>query len=141
MGNGGGIMQLISNDGAQDRFLLPTGMLNTRLLDIEKFKQAKINVTACNTIMLLNYKDTILAQLPPEIAVMICKTLLPRYNPKGILNYIQEKMDRAQCFNALMLSIQRNNYVKPPTDVKKLIFEYYLTEDDFTIEIFGFHSN
>ena len=35
----GGLFQLITNDGKQDRMLLATALLNTRLLDIEKMRK------------------------------------------------------------------------------------------------------
>jgi hypothetical protein len=112
----GGLMQLISYNGKQDRMLLATDLLNKRLLEIRK------NTTVCNTIMLLNYKDTIIERLPTEITLMICKILRPSYYPHNILKYINIKIERTECLNTLTLCIQKNNYIKPPKDVMKMIF-------------------
>ena len=115
---GGGIMQLVSNDGKQDRMLLATELLNKRLLEFHT------NRTICNTFMLLNYKDTIIAELPTEISLMICENIILSYSPNNILKYINTKIERAECLNTLTLCIQKNNYIKPPKDVMKMIFQF-----------------
>jgi len=116
----GDFMELISINPREDKMLKATNYLNERL---DEIYHRRANV--CNRLMLLNYKESVLSLLPAEIVLRICKGVFPKYNPRGIMEYIRIKEERVVCFTTLVLCIKNRGYHKPPREILRLIFEYY----------------
>jgi len=131
MGNGqgqeyrpGSLMQLVANDGNQDRMIQATELLNQRLKDIKQLR----NVTDCNTLLLCHYKNSIVSTLSIDVVMMICKFINPMFHPVSMFNYLNLKRERTECFNTFILCIKNLPIPMLPKDVKKILFNEYKTE-------------
>lgn len=120
----GSLMQLITNDGRQDRMLQATELLNERLKNIKYLR----NVTDCNTLLLCHYKNSIVSTLSIDVVMLICKFINPFFNPVSMFNYLDLKRERALCFNTFILCLKHSPIIMPPKDVKKILFKEYKEE-------------